>query len=110
MQDVVLLLHHLHTHLGHFGRKQGRRAADTVLDIDGGDVRIGPLVEIDLDGHLAGSRGRAGNIRHPRHAVDVLLQRLDDRFHNGIGIRAGIVGRDTHHRRRDVGILFDRKG
>ena len=53
LQDVALLLHHLHAHLGHIGRQQGRSTAHAVLHVYGSNVGVGALFEIDHDADIA---------------------------------------------------------
>ena len=53
VQDIALLLHHLHAHLRHFRRQQCRGSANAVLHVHRSKVRVGALFEIDLDGDIA---------------------------------------------------------
>ena len=107
MKDVALLLHHLHPHLGHLSRQECRGTADTVLHIDGCDVGVGALFEIHLDAHVAGSRGRTGDVGHARHTVDILFQRLHHRLHDGVGVGTRVGRGNTYSWRCDVRILLD---
>ena len=107
VQDVALLLHHLHTHLRHLRGQQGGSTAHAVLHIHGSEVGVGALLEVDLNGDIARGRCRTGDVGHARHTVDILLQRLHHRFHNRVGISTCVGGGHAHRRRCNVWILLD---
>ena len=110
MEDVVLLLHHLHTHFGHFGGQQRGGFADAVLYVDRRQVRVGALLEIHLYRYVTRGGSRRGDIGHVGHTVDALFERLHHGFHDGVGIGTGVRGRYTHRRRGDVRVLLNRQG
>ena len=53
LQDVALHLEHLHTHFRHLRRQQSSGTRHTVLHVHSRDVRVGALLEINYDAHVA---------------------------------------------------------
>ena len=104
----VLLFFGVHAHLYHLGRQQALGGSHAVLYVDRCHVGVGPLLEIDKQFGIAAVGGGRCDIGHALHTVDGLLQRYDNRFLYGFGIGSGIVGVDSHGRRCNVRILFDR--
>ena len=90
VQDVTLLFHHLHAHLRHLGGQQRCGTAHAVLHVHGSQVGVGALLKEHLNRHIARCRCRAGDIGHARHAVDVLLEGLNHRLHDGVGVGTGV--------------------
>ena len=97
------------THLVYLRGEESRSLGHTVLHVDGRHVRVHALLEVDLDFGRAVVGGRREHVVHVFRAVDLLLERSDHRVHHGLGIGTGVGCAHTDGRRRDVGILFDRK-
>ena len=81
---------HFHADARYLLWKQSQCSRHAVLYVDRRHIGISTLLEIDIDTHLAGSRRLGGHVRHVLHTVDRLLDRHHDRFHNRIGIGAGV--------------------
>ena len=109
LQDGVDALLHGDALLGHFGRQLALGLTDTVLHVDGGFIGIGALLEIHVDFSAAIGEGRRRDVHHVFHAVHLLFDRHDDRFHDRGNIGTRVAGRDNHLRRRNVGVLLNRQ-
>ena len=108
-QDVVLLFLYRYAHFRHLRRKQRRGLGYAVLHVHCRHVGVGALLEEYRDLHVARGAGFRRHVRHVGYAVDTLFQRLNDRLHDCGRICTGVVCGDTHLRRRNVRILFDRQ-
>ena len=109
LQNTVLHLGHRHTGLKDCGWQERLCLRHAVLHVDGGHIRIGALLEINHNGHIAGRGGGGVHIGHIFHAVDLLLEGLDHGFHHSVGVRAAIRCRYLHAGRRNVRILLHRE-
>ena len=92
------------------GRQLRLRQRRAVLHVDRVDVGIGAERESDVE--RVGAVGAAGRLVVDRvvDAVDLRLDRLRDGGLDEFGVGAGIVRRQRHLRRHDVGKLRDGNG
>ena len=94
----------------HFFRQPRQRDIDFVLYQDLCRVEVGAECECDGDRRAAVGRRLRGEIEHPLHAVDLLLERRRNGGGSGLGIGAWIRRRDRDARRSDLRVLGDGKG
>ena len=108
-KHVRRLLLHDHPLLLHFRGQSGRRPVHAVLNIH----RVGVAVRSDVEGRVDDRRsvvgGRGAHVEHPLDAVELCLDRLDDRVAHGGRVGSRIGRHHLNQRRRDVRILRHRK-
>ena len=100
----------LPTGLGGFRRKLAQRAVHAVLHVYRRHVRVGSLLEIDVDGSIARIRCRGSHIGHVFHAVDGFFQRGYHCLLHSFSVCSRISCGYVDGRRCDVGVLFHRQG
>ena len=109
-QFGILLLFSGDTGLGGFRRKLAQRAVHAVLHVYRRHVRVGSLLEIDVDGSIARIRCRGSHIGHVFHAVDGFFQRGYHCLLHSFSVCSRISCEYVDGRRCDVGVLFHRQG
>ena len=99
-EDIGLLARNLHPLTNHFGWQFVGGCRHTVLHIHGIHVGVGAQFKHHIDLGLAIVARIALNIFHAGNAIQSLLQRNDDRFHQQFVIGTGIIGHHIHLWRR----------
>ena len=92
----------------HLGRELRLSERCAILNVDGVDVRIGAEREGDVERVAAVGATRRLVIERIVDAVDLLLDRLGDGGLDHFRVGAGIIRRQRHLRRHDLGKLRDR--
>ena len=92
----------VHAHLIDLGWKEVGGLGDTVLDIDGGHVRVEALFEVNVYCSRTVVGGGRLHIGHAFGTVDRLFEWCDHRIEHGLGVGAGIGCRYRDCRRCDV--------
>src|SRR5882724_4570764 len=103
--DVGRLFFRRYTDALHIGRENGDRNSDAVLHQHLGGIEIGAEFESDAQRHVAVACALRRHVEHVLNAVDLLLDRLRNRFRYHLRVRAGIGGRDLDRWWRNLGIL-----
>ena len=94
---------------GNRGRQQRRGGRHAVLREDGVQIGVRSDVERYLQAHRAVVGAGGLHVEHVAHAHDVLRHGRGHGIVHRLGVGPVVGGRDLHHGRRDVGILFDRE-
>ena len=93
--DTVLLFLGGNPRLYYFLRNLAGGLGYPVLHVYRSNIRIGPLLEINSQGHASVIAGIRSHIGHVLHAVNGFLQRSSHRTRHDFGIGSRVVSR--HH-------------
>ena len=105
-QLAVLPFLRCHAYFRHLRGQRALCLGHTVLHVHRRHIRVGALLEIDIDGGVARVGGRGGHVGHVLHTVDAFLQRHDDRFLHRLRAGSGIGCRHLYRRWRNIGVLL----
>ncbi|CCK15459.1 hypothetical protein BN136_1469 [Cronobacter universalis NCTC 9529] len=86
-----------------------QRGLQLILHLLDRFIRVGARFEIQRHGRLAGGAALRGHIHQVIEAGHILFDDLGDGVFQRLGGSARVVRRDTHVRRRQFGILLNRK-